>query len=89
MLAVITMHQLFWPFLLVVGALGLIAVFFPRQFRVLAYRSSKWIDTDKVLSTMDKRVEIDRLVLRHARLFGGIVILACALLAYLYLVYGV
>jgi hypothetical protein len=61
------------------GALGLMAVAAPRAFQRLAQRSSKWVDSEKLLAVLDKRVDIDAYVLRYTRLFGAAVL--CGLCA--------
>jgi hypothetical protein len=63
------------------GVVGLLAVVNPRWFAVIVSQSNhQWIDTNKVLAPLDKRVNIDPYVLRHSRLLGLAVLATVALL---------
>lgn len=73
-----------WPSLAVVTALGLLATLAPAHFAQLASRGSQWVDTSKVLAFLDKPIDVDRHVLRYSRVFGVLVVLAAAWLAYVY-----
>jgi len=82
------MEQLLWNVIVpvsaaaVVGSVlcGLIAVISPRTFGAIARAASRRVDTQRWLAWLDKEIDIDRYVLKHARLFG-FVTLACILLA--------
>jgi hypothetical protein len=78
-------QQIAWPLLGLVGAAGAVAVFSPRLFSRLASWGNRWIDADRVLTKLDRRIDIDRHVLAHCRLFGvavlgTVVVLACLLM---------
>ena len=66
-----------------VGCGGLLALVSPSLFAVVAKRSSRWVESDKVLAHLDKRIDIDSYVLPYSRVLGIAVLLAVALLAWL------
>jgi hypothetical protein len=68
-----------WVVLGIAGALGLLAVVSPRRFSSVAVRSGQWVDSNKVLSTLDKRVDIDAYVLPFSRALGVAILAAVAL----------
>jgi hypothetical protein len=72
-----------WPVLVLIGCVGLLALISPRRFRVLTQGSSRWVDTQKVLSTLDTRVNVDHFVLPFARALGLAVIVAVLVIGYL------
>ena len=80
---------IFWPLLAIITILGTFAFVSPFRFRAFAERSSHWVDTEKVFDKLNQRVDVDRHVLRHCRLFGGVVLCATGMLAYLYINYVV
>jgi hypothetical protein len=69
------------PSLGLVVVSGLVALFSPRLFSRLARWGSLWVDVDKSVDKMNYRIEIDRHVLRHCRLFGAVVLGAVVVLA--------
>ena len=69
------------PSLGLVAATGLVALVSPRLFSRLARWGSFWVDIDKPVNRMNHRVEIDRYVLGHCRLFGGAVLGLAVILA--------
>jgi hypothetical protein len=73
-----------WPVLSGVLVLGLVATFAPGRFSRLSARGSKWFDTDKLLQILEKPIDVDSHVLRYSRVFGVVVTLAAAWLAYVY-----
>ena len=81
------LQWLIWPLLALCGVLGIVALVSPRYFEKLAYRSSTWVDTSQLAAALDKTVDVDRHVLRYARLFGLAVLIASLVLAYCY--YGI
>ncbi len=87
MLAAIDLTWMFWSACSVLALLGLYAMLSPQGFRKLATGSSKWIDTSRLVEVMDRQVDIDERVLRHARAFGAALLVATALIAYSYLRY--
>jgi hypothetical protein len=75
--------SLLWVILGIVGAVGLLAILSPRRFSALATRSGQWVDTNKVLAQLDKRVDIDAYVLPFSRVLGVAVLAAVVLFGYL------
>ena len=73
-----TLHVLALVFSIISGLLGMIAMVSPRLFRWLSGRSSQWIDSSRALQFLDKRVDIDHYFLRHARLFGAVLVVTLA-----------
>ena len=69
----------------VAATMGMVALVNPPLFRRTAKVLSRWIDTDKSLAVLDKRVDIDGHVFRHTRLFGAAVVIAGLTLAWLFL----
>jgi len=67
-----------WSLIGITVFLGLIAIVSPRCFRYLAAHGGQWVDSSKLLSLLDKRIDIDTQVLRHSRLFGICVLSALA-----------
>ena len=55
---------------------GLIAVLSPRWFSRLASLGSQWVDSQRYVRWLDARIDIDHVVLRHARAFGICVLAA-------------
>ena len=67
-------------FLGFVAVAGLLALCRPPAFSRLARWASVWVDTDKLVDKMQRRIEIDRYVLRYCRLFGVAVLGAVGVL---------
>ncbi len=74
----------FWVFLGFVGAVGLLALISPSAFATLAVRGGRWVDTSKVIAKLDKRIELDERVLPYSRFLGAAVLVAVAVLAYMF-----
>jgi hypothetical protein len=72
-----------WFALGIVGAVGLLAILSPRRFSALATRGGQWVDSNKILAQLDKRVDIDAYVLPFSRVLGLAVLVAVALIAFL------
>ncbi len=68
------MYVMALVFSIISGLLGMIAMVSPRLFRWLSGRSSQWIDSSRAVQFLDKRIDIDHYVLRHARLFGAVLV---------------
>ena len=68
----------FLGFVAVAGGLALSS---PPLFSRLARWGSIWIDTNKLVDKLQRRIDIDRYVLRYCRLFGFAVLGAVAVLA--------
>ncbi len=77
-----------WGMLGLIALVGLVALVSPRVFRTLAVRSNQWVDTDRVLACLDRRVDIDHHVLPFARPLGFAVLTAVAVIALVYARYG-
>lgn len=87
-LARISLVPVVWTLLGIFAAIGLLAVVSPGRFSTLTQHSSTWIDTNKLLSKLDTRVDIDKYVLPFSRALGVGVLLAVAIIAYLYWTYA-
>lgn len=59
-----------WILLGVLASIGLLALISPRRFSSLAARGGDWVDTNRLLSVLDKRVDIDQHVLPFSRVLG-------------------
>ena len=88
LIAVMNWTPAVWAGLGIIGALGLLALFAPQRFAALTQHSSQWVDTEKILSSLDKKVDVDQYVLPHSRILGGLVLAGVATLAYLFVQYG-
>jgi hypothetical protein len=73
-----------WALLSVVGGIGLLAIISPSSFSALTTRSNLWIDTNKLVAALDKRVDVDRYILPFSRALGLAVVLAVAVIAILF-----
>lgn len=65
------MSVLFWSLVAVAGLPALIALVNPGLFARLDSRGNKWFDSAKMLAVLDKRVDIDHVLLPFSRLLGG------------------
>ncbi len=72
-----------WMALGGLGALGLLALVSPSRFAAVASRGSRWVDTESLLHALDRRVEVDSVVLPYSRWLGAAVLLAVGLLVVL------
>jgi len=52
------------------GLCGIVAILSPRTFRSIATFARRGIDTSRWLAWLDKSVDVDKFILRHARIFG-------------------
>ena len=75
---------LVWFLLGILCSVGILAVVSPKRFSALSARGGQWIDTNKLLATLDKRVDVDRYVLPFSRWLGLAVLVAAALISMLY-----
>jgi len=73
--------QLAWLAVGLVGCVGILAVVKPSLFAVVAQRSSHWVDSNKVLAQLDRRVDVDKYVLPYSRVLGVAVLIAVVLMA--------
>ena len=74
-----------WFLIGMLAGVGLLAMVSPQRFSRLAHRGSGWIDTNKYLSFLDKRVDIDQAVLPFSRVLGFAVLGSAVLWATLLL----
>ena len=72
----------------VLGLIGIIAIISPSAFQKLATRSGRWVDTNKIVQVLDKRVDIDHYVLPFSRLLGVAVIISVAVLLFVVMKYN-
>jgi len=79
--AQISLAPVVWTTLGIISALGMLAIVSPSRFTALTTRSSTWVDTDKFLTALDKRIDIDKYVLPFSRTLGVSVVLAAAIIA--------
>lgn len=73
-----------WVALGMIAALGLIAIVSPSRFAAIATRGNHWVDSGKYLEVLDRKVDVDQLVLPFSRWLGVAVLASVALLAVLY-----
>ena len=76
-----------WSVLGAVALIGLVAVCSPRRFSALAARGSQWVDTNKLLQHLDRRIDVDHYVLPFSRWLGIAVIVSAGIIGYLLLKY--
>jgi hypothetical protein len=81
-LAVTAKQAVLWSTLGLLGLAGVIAVISPSRFARLAIRSGRWVDTNKIVAVLDKRVDIDHYILPFSRLLGVAVLASVAVLIY-------
>jgi hypothetical protein len=73
-----------WSIVGTLAVIGTIAVICPKCFRSLAAWGNTWIDTSRMISVLDRRIDIDDFVLRHSRAFGIFVLASIAAMAALW-----
>ncbi len=71
-----------WFLLVGAGLIGLVALVSPKTFRSLAELGGRWLDSEKLLAQLDKRIDVDRLVLPYSRWLGAAVVAAVAILCF-------
>ena len=76
-----------WSLLALFGCFGVLALVSPGRFRRLTQTSSRWVDTQKLLSTLDTPIDVDRYVLPFSRALGAAVLIAVAVIGYLFATY--
>jgi hypothetical protein len=64
---------------------GVVAVLSPRTFEAMARFARRGFEVSRCLAWLDKEVDVDKYVLRHARLFGLVTIAAILCVAWLLL----
>jgi hypothetical protein len=81
LIAAVDLQPVFWVTMGFLAAIGLLAIVSPATFTALSSTSNRWVDSEKYLKLLDKRIEIDQYVLPYSRWLGVAVILSVALLA--------
>lgn len=71
-----------WILLGAAGLIGLVALVSPKSFRSLADYGGRWLDSEKLIAQLDKRVDVDRLVLPYSRWLGAAVVATVAFLCF-------
>lgn len=71
-----------WTLLACAGIIGCVAVCSPQAFRRLAERGAHWLDTDKIFAKLDRRFDVDRLLLPYSRWLGAAVVATVAILCF-------
>lgn len=71
-----------WTLLGLAGIIGLVALLSPRTFRSFAEYGGRWLDSEKLLAQLDKRIDVDRLVLPYSRWLGAAVVAAVAIIGF-------
>jgi hypothetical protein len=69
-----------WVLLGCAGIVGFVALVSPKTFRSLADLGGRWLDSEKLLARLDKRIDIDRMVLPYSRWLGAAVLATVAIL---------
>jgi hypothetical protein len=87
--AKISLAPVVWTLLGICSVVAVVAIVSPRSFSILTNHSSTWVDTNKLLSALDHRVDIDKYVLPFSRILGVSVLVAVAILAFVYWNYPV
>lgn len=73
-----------WCSLGLLGLVGFVALVSPTRFAAIATRGNTWVDSQKFLAVLDRKVDVDHLVLPFSRWLGLAVLTAAAFLATLY-----
>ena len=77
-------QMLLFVLLILAGVSGFVALVSPRHFRTLAGWSARWVDGERYLAVLDKRVDIDGYVLRHCRVLGSLVIVSVLIIGFVW-----
>lgn len=77
--------KFFVVFMSLSALLGLIALVSPRVFQRLATQSKQWVDTEKYLAVLDRRIDVDSYFLRHCRVLGALVMVSVSIMGYLWM----
>ena len=80
----ITANPLFFCLLGVGAVSGIVALASPRLFCRIAAVCNRSIDTDRILASLDRSVNIDRVVIKHLRLLGAAAVASVLYLTFLY-----
>ena len=71
-----------WTAIILCAGCGVLGLLSPKLLAMVNGLSTKWIDTNWLFSCMDKRFDVDRVLTKHARLFGLLSLAAAAGLFY-------
>ena len=87
MSSIITLVQRIWePCSLILlgaaGIFGLVALVSPQSFKRMAEFGGRWLDSSKITAQLDRRIDVDRLVLPHSRMLGAAVLASVAILCF-------
>ncbi len=63
-------------------AVGLLALLSQKWFTTVSKIAARWFDTNSWLRRGDRLIDVDEMVLKHSRLFGGVVLLWAGLIAF-------
>ena len=83
-LSTVNWDPLVWVLLGIFGGFASVAVVSPRRFAQLQERSNQWVNTNKLVALLDKRVDVDRFFMPHSRLLGVVVLASVVMLAIVY-----
>jgi len=75
-------ETILWLTLAMISLAGLLALVSPARFRSLSSKSNTWIDSNKALAGFDKKVDVDELIMPHARWLGAVVLAAVGVIGY-------
>jgi hypothetical protein len=59
-----------WTAIILCAGCGVLGVLSPKLLATINGISTKWVDTNWLFSYMDKKIDVDRFMVKHARLFG-------------------
>ena len=71
-----------WILLALAGLVGLVALVSPKTFRSVAEFGGRWLDSEKLLAKLDRKIDVDRLVMPYSRWLGAAVVAAIAILCF-------
>ena len=68
-----------WTLLSCAGIVGLVALISPQTFQSLSKRGGRWLDSEKMLARLDKRIDVDQAILPHSLVLGAAVVATVAI----------
>jgi len=84
LVAQFTTDVVIWTALGAVALIGMIAMVSPRTFESLNKGGSHWIDTSKLLSKLDRPIDVDKYILPFSRWLGAAAVVAAVVIGILY-----
>ena len=75
-------ETILWLTLAMISFAGLLALLSPARFRSLSTKSNTWVDSNKALAGLDKKVDLDELIMPHTRWLGAVVLAAVGVIGY-------